>query len=336
MRKPMLLIALLCAFTLQAGNVERTYRKLIERYDVADKAKAVPVDSLSAFWYAAYYGNEQLLRFNMDMQKHRGAEKEAMAKTSELPRFHPQYDESIIGGMQGFCDSLLMDMGISALPVNCSLHVVYSDDVNSFTALTEDGFAMCLTTALISKKGINRDILMGYVAHEFAHGALLHHTRALYAGAKQRRKDNLLSGIAIGVGLAAVTAAAAADPVYYPPYTYGDPVVYLDASDFEALARQEKAEKVSSSKYIFPFSPDQIFEADLLAYRFLEKMGKADQFINGLRILESADVRSYDEENGTPTPTSRIEFLKYVSQNPSLGNKENIKLRDRRLGVEER
>lgn len=110
--------------------------------------------------------------------------------------------------MQGFCDTLLANMGIAELGINCSLHVVQSEEINAYTALTENGFAMCLTSSLLTQRGISYNILMGYIAHEFAHGALMHHIRRFYANAKEYRKQRLLGNIAIAVNAAAAGAEA--------------------------------------------------------------------------------------------------------------------------------
>ena len=108
--------------------------------------------------------------------------------------------------MQGFCDTLLANMGIAELGINCSLHVVQSEEINAYTVLTENGFAMCLTSSLLTQRGISYNILMGYIAHEFAHGALMHHIRRFYANAKEYRKQRLLGNIAIAVNAAAAGA----------------------------------------------------------------------------------------------------------------------------------
>lgn len=94
---------------------------------------------------------------------------------------------------------MLIDMGISSLPLKCSLHIIYSDEVNSFNALTEDSFVICLTSALLQRKGMTREIIMGIVANEFSHGALQHRLRGLYAGAKKRRKNELSASIISGL-----------------------------------------------------------------------------------------------------------------------------------------
>ena len=256
------------------------------------------------------------------MKKNKGAEKEAINKNAQLPRFYPQYDETIIESMQGFCDTLLMDMGIVDLGIKCSLHIVDSDEINAFTALTEDGFAMCITTGLVSKKGMNYDILMGYVAHEFAHGALLHHARGFYAEAKERRKNELLGGIA--AGLNGLTAGMEV----YNAAAYGIPT---SGTDYGArIASISDDIKSSTLKYSFKYSREQEYEADLIAYRFMEHLGVGEEFINGLRILGTDYDALYNEYSDHPTISSRIDFLKYVQQHPELGNKKNAKLKRKR------
>lgn len=323
MKKALLFFLLLFSTVFAySENVEKQYKKIIENYDVADEAKSVAPVNPSAFWAAALNNNELCAKFIKDLQKNKGAEKEALSKTAQLPRFYPQYDETIVESMQGFCDTLLMNMGVTDLGIKCSLHMVYSEEANAFTALTEDGFAMCITTELVSKKGINYEILMGYIAHEFAHGALLHHARGFYAQAKERRKNELLGGIAAGLnGLAAGMEA-------YNAAAYGIPTSGTDYG--AAIANIGNEIKISTLKYSFKYSREQEFEADLFAYRFLEHIGKSEEFINGLRILGTAYDALYDEYSNHPTTGTRIDFLKYVQLHPELGNKKNLKLKKKR------
>lgn len=210
-------ILIIVPLSVFSADIEKEYKKLIGKYDVAGEAKAIRKISPYEFWNTALENDERLLKFHKDMEKKRGAEKEAVKKLNDLPRFYPQYDESIVLELQGFCDSMLIDMGIADVGIDCSLHIIYSNEVNAFTVLKEKGFAMCLTTALIDKKGITYDILMGYVAHEFVHGILSHHLRSFYAEAKEKRKNKLLGGIA--AGLNAVAAGAEA----YNASAYGIP-----------------------------------------------------------------------------------------------------------------
>lgn len=322
----MVLGMLVVAFASYAGDMDKTYRKMIEKYDVADEAKMVEAYAPGEFWYTALKNNELLRKFKKEMKKSKGAEKEATAKIMELPRLYPLYDESIVENMQGFCDSLLMDMGIADAGVNCSLHIIDSNTPNYFSALTEDGFAICLTSGLVNKKGINHDILKGYVANEFAHGALMHSQRGLYADAKQRRKDNLINGIVGGAVLAAVCLV---------PDAYSSDCCdhcYVDGTSSESNAEKNKDYKKeinsSSIEFAQKYTHAQVYEADLVAYRFLENVGSGEEFINGLKILGSNYDAFYEENRcDRPSISERIAFLNYVQSNPQLGNKVNNKIR---------
>lgn len=322
MKKSLFLFVLMFSMVAQAVNVEKQYKKLIENYDIADEAKSVDPFDAKAFWNAAISNNEQLTRFAFDIKKNKGAEKETLEKVAQLPRFYPQYDESIVDSLQGFCDSLLMEMGIADSGIPCTLHVVWSDGVEPFTALTEDGFAMCLPTGLISRKGITEGILMGYVAHEFAHGALNHHARSYYAQARQSRKDDVI------IGLLEVANEVIQE---YNASTFGRPVTNLDLERQTVDVTIENKIMPPVPKYAFIYDKDLVFEADLVAYRFLEHLGKGEEFINGLKILGSAYESPYDGNSCRPTFETRIDLLKYAQQHPELGNKKNAALKKKNV-----
>ena len=317
-----ILIMFAIMLTAWAANDEKQYKKLIQNFDVCEEAKALDGPNPAVFIKTVLDNNELLWKFNKDMEKKKGAEKEALSKVAQLPRFFPQYDNSIVEELQGFCDSLLIDMGIPDLGIDCSLHVSYDDRPNAFVVLTEKGFAICITSGLFTSKGVNYNILLGYVAHEFAHGALLHHIRSLYAEAKERRRNELLGGIAAGLnGLAAGLEA-------YNQAAYG---IHTSGTDYGAVIANIGTDiKISTLKYMFKYSREQEFEADLFAYRFLEHLGCGEEFINGLRILGTQYDALYDEFSDHPTISSRIGFLKYVAAHPELGNTKNIKLRKKR------
>ena len=323
--KKYLLLILYIAGSLSAMSADagKQYKRYIEKYDVADEAKSVSSSSPTDFWRAMLDNNELFFKFARDLKKKRGAEKEALRKTENLPRFYPQYDRSVVESMQGFCDTLLIDMGIRDLPIKCSLHVVYSDEPNAFCTLTEEGFAMCLTSGLLLLRGINYHMLMGYVAHEFVHGALKHQMRSFYANAKERRRNQLLGGIAIGLNV------AAAGVEVYNTAAYG---IQPGGSDYGAAINNIETDiKVSTLKYSFKYSREQEIEADLIAFRFLENLGYGEDFINSLRILGTDYDALYSDYSDHPTISFRIRFIKFVQQNPELGNKRNAKLRKERI-----
>ena len=315
-----LFLTLILPLSLFAADIEKEYKKIIENYDVAYPARCVDHASPYTFFSEALSGDQSLKKFDKDMLKNRGAEKEALADIAALPKFYPEFDESIIRSMQGYCDTLLIDMGIAGLPLDCSLHVIYSDDVNAFTAITESGFAMCLTSALLEKRGVTDDVIKDYVANLFAHGALKHHVRRCYAEAKQRRKDKRASAAETAFDILAFLAL---DEDYYDKILQRE--YYLEHLKRPEI-KIELEQKLPTAWYSFAYSPEQIYEADLMAFRFLENMGCGEEYINGLRILTTVYDQLDESDPTKPLIASRIELLRFAQRNPELGNTQNAKL----------
>ncbi len=318
-----LIFTICISFSLLAcygNNLEKQYRKLIEKYDIDQAVKEIDRDNASIFWDIMLKNNELRKKFIEDIEKNKGAEKETIEKTAQLPRFYPKEEEAIVDSLQGFCDTLLLDMGIKQLNLNCSLYVVEDTVPNAFTALTEDGFAMCLNTGLLNLEGMKYKTLMGCVAHEFSHGILLHHARKFYAEAKQRRKNELIGGFVTGLSVLAVGVAA------FNGVAAGIPAT--SATDFAGLILNiSEGFDHLTVKYSFRYLREQEYEADLIAYRFMEYLGASDEFINALGMLNTEEEKQYNDYSDHPKTTDRISFLKYVQAHPELGNKENDKRR---------
>ena len=307
-------------FACYGKDMEKQYRKLIEKYDIDQAVKVIDRDNASTFWDIMLKNNELRFKFIEDIEKNKGAEKETIEKTSQLPRFYPNEEEVIVDSLQGFCDTLLMDIGIKQLNLNCSLHIVEDPEPNAFTALTEDGFAMCINTGLLNMKGVKYKTLMGCVAHEFSHGILLHHARKIYADAKQRRKNELIGGVVTGLSVLALGVSA------YNGVAAGIPTT--SATDFFGLNLNiNESFDHLTVKYSFRYSREQEYEADLIAYRFMEYLGASDEYIDALSMLSTEQDKIYNDYSDHPTTSDRISFLKYVQAHPELGNKENDKLR---------
>lgn len=317
MKKSLFLIVVLAAtFISNAANPDRMYRKLIEKYDIPAAADTVAPGDPSAFWNAVIDYDAPYTDFLNDMAKDRGAEKEARQETAKLPRLYPQYDQSIVEGMQGYCDSLLTDMGIPSLGRNCALYVVDSDQANTFTALTDNGFAICITTGLMGRKGVTRDVVMGYVADEFVHGVMQMHTQSYYARAKKDRKEKLMGGLLVAGTIGLVATLEAIDPT--PADDYYD---YLD-NDVDVDVNVNVAPQFPTPKFFFKYLPELEYEADLLAYRFMQYMGKGADYINGLKILGSSYYALYGPDTDQPTIQERINFLEYATSHPEAGRRK--------------
>lgn len=271
------------------------------------------------FWRAVLDGNELLAKFEKNIRKNKGAEKEAIKTFSELPRFYSQYDETLLPDFQPLCDSLLVVNGIADSGLNCSFHIVSSPVSNVFMVLTDDGLSVCMTDELLGRKGVTFAVVTGYVAHEFVHGALQHGLRRCYDAALKRRKDEVAMGIALGcyAFAAGLNSNTTNNMAYY---------LYLQdkSQDVESLQKRTAGLQLI-------YSREQEYEADLIAFRFMQFLGCEDEYIEGLRILGNSYDMQYSSFEDHLSIPARISFLKYVQQHPELGNKSNAKIRNERM-----
>ena len=309
-----------------AGDMAKEYQKLIGKCDVVKEARWVDFGSPAEYWAVSLGDNRELARFNRDIQKNKGAEKEALEAELKLPHFYPEHNEYVVTGLQNYCDSLVADMGLDKLGVNFTFNIVSAAQPNVFSAPTEDGFAVCVTEGLYCNPYMTDDIMKGYVAHEFAHGALRHELRYLYSEAKKKRSDRVLGAVVLGVTTAAVgTLEYVLDdntPVVYTIPLFEDTPSAAAGSENVERASKKVLEDLNSNLknntllYSFNFTPEQIYEADLMAYRFLQNIGVADTYFDGLKILGAR----YDSQFATmpkhPSIAQRLKFLKYVEENP--------------------
>lgn len=327
MKKSFLFLFLVFSSLLMfsATKKEKNYRDFIEKYDVPSIAKDTCRKNPAAFWSLSLSDNLDFNLFLKNIKKNKGAEKEALLEYSKLPHFYASVNQSVIEELQGFCDTLLLNMGIIPTDLKCSLHILNSDEIRAFSAPTDDGFAICITSSLFSRKGVNASILKGYVAHEFAHGALKHKLRKLYANAKQRRKNKVVGGILLGAVVAATVGVEAALPGdYYDDDNFVEEQ-YRYEKYVDALDKIKDKPKLKTVQYNFNYTDDQIREADLYAYRFMQNIGVGDDYITGLEILGSAYEEyknSFDYNPGIP---SRIDFIKYVKEHPLMGKRIKVK-----------
>lgn len=308
--KKVLFVLLAIAASFPSYGWDKKILDFVGKYDVAYEAKNLPQDSPEEFWKTAIDCNKRFAKFQKDIKKNRGAEKEALKKWKELPRLYPSYDESIMHSRQAYCDSLLNSMGIPGLGLDCNLYIIDTDAPDLYTMLTDNGFAICMTKGLLAMKGVDDDVTMGFVAHEFVHGAYRHYLQKLYDDARKKRKDNALGVLAVVGTIGAVSAIEAALPpdngdVYY----YEENNITINNPTSEPL------------KYAFRFSKNQVLEADLVAFRFLENMGCADAYLRGLKILSPVYESQPSGGEETVPIMSRINFIEYMEEYPGLGLK---------------
>ncbi|MBD5356040.1 MAG: hypothetical protein HDR88_03405 [Bacteroides sp.] len=319
------LLAVSVSFGGYASDMTKDYQKMIKKYDVPKEARWLNQNSPADFWTVAVENNYQLAQFNKDINKGKGAENEALRAELRLPHFYPEYNQYVVTDTQAYCDSLINDMGLENNGVDFSFNIIKSTAPNIFSVLTEDGFAICVTEALYNDEKVTDDVMKGYVAQEYAHGILRHRLRNLYDRAKDKRKSRILNGVLLAV---TATATCAVDVLidYNFPVVYTVPLVndnyippIVENSNNEAQKIIENLNdnlKNNTIIYSFDFTPGQVYEADMMAFRFLQNIGAENAYFDGLKILGARYDSQFETMPDHPTIAERLSFMTYVKDNP--------------------
>lgn len=306
-------LSLLFSITCFAKDNNKDFIKLIQKYDVPEKARNLDPDvSTTQFWNQVLDDNPINLNLIKNINKGKGAEKEALAGVNRMKLYDYRLDVTLIPELKGYCDTLMMNMG---LPKGvCEVNVIHDPSPNAFAVLTQNGFAICLNTGLLKRLDYDYYRIMAVTAHEFAHGAFFHHLRTEYETAKKERKDKVAGAIAAGLtaisaGVDAYTSAATGSNTYDPSF-YSDRI--NDIAD---------EMKLSSIKFRYKYNREEELQADLVALRFMEHLGMGKKYMEALQMISSSkDYFWYDEEfSNHPSTIYRLEFLDFVLKNPQYG-----------------
>lgn len=326
-------LAVFCVF-LSVSATEKDYVKTVQKYDVPEEVLWLESPTPSQFWNSLLFNDWQLRKFNVEMRKDKGLEKRAEDIYNSLPHFYPQYAEYVDHSRDSFCNELASEVGLDGLNVPFGLYVVNSDIMDVFSAPMEDGFAICLTSSLVDNPKVTRDMLKGYVAREFAHGALKHTQREIYQQGWYRRNLGWAS-------LASQFTNALMNEWLLDSGRGSDNganrvvVNFVTAKENDRIQKEYKElEKFYTLKY----NKGQNVQADLVALRFMQTQGNPEAYIDALRLLASRHD-FIDGDNDTPSVLAeRINLLKYVKDNsdkPELVNTSNRKLKTKAKLVED-
>ena len=295
-----------------AKNYDKEFIKHINKHDVPEAVRTLPRGGDAALFWNTLLNNSPIIdNFLKDISKQKGAEKDAMAAVGRMSGYDYRYDVEILRPWEEICDTLLMDMGMDN--GICDLHVIDDPTVNAFCVLWRNGFDICLNSGLLESMEYDRGRVMAIIAHEIAHGAMLHFHRTEYEAAKKQRKDKVMAGIAAGLN----TVAAGIDA--YTSATVGTP---YDPSDYARSLEGIKDDlKKSSRKFRYKYTREVELEADLVAYRFMDYLGLGHKYLEALDVLKRDNsywwVDSTDSDH--PAIDYRISFIEFVANNPEHG-----------------
>lgn len=308
-----LLIFAVCSLTAVAAtgsdNDDNRFIELINRYDVATLTNDIPADSTAAFWRRIGADDPSLKRFLKRIDRNGRQERKAINRIDMLPRFSIKSMLTGIDSLQQFADSLAEAMGFDM--ERCRIHVADHPWPMAAVALRSYGFAVLINSGLIQR--CDSVMLMSVVAREYVHGLLLHHLRHEYEWICATRRKHLGNALLFSIA----------------PYGYmiWNDLTAMHPDEDEALADRFAHLNVGEAfdseiaAYLFPFGDDLEIQADIVAFRFMERRGLADRFISDIAILGKSR-RGAGLEMIDNLPDRSLEFrqrlLRFMRENPSI------------------
>ena len=273
--------------------------------------------------------NEQFIDLEFKFKRNIGLAKAALEQEALIPKFYPQYDPYVIQTkeIEQYCDSILVEMGIKNFPCcEFNLYVYKSCEVNAYCTPTEKGFAILLPLGIVFNNYFDDKMIMGLIAHEFVHGVLRHIARQFFQEKKKERQTKTMAGIAIslnGIGEGVDSYNAYMTGQYKSQLAYIlDEIIRDTRTETKNKEIIEKGNK-EILKYHFQYSKELEFEADLIAYRFMDYISSGENYINALRAVGQLRPETNNENGEHPSTQKRIEFLRYAKLHPEIGNTLN-------------
>ncbi len=284
---------------------EKDFRKLIARYDVADTVMHAP--SAGAFWSLLQRTNRNYLdaykSLSGDGDKDLKRDMQALlAQCGEYFRNVPTRLD-----LEPMAEEVVQYSGLRAINPIAILSVTREPDVAFFGY--SNGYIF-MTEGLYNMVNGNPIDIQSLFACEAAHSALQH----VYAHArweKKRRNRARFWGIFGAAVLTTVTIAA----------THDCPDCTVDAIWFGAMLATMVINGTEQQRYLMQYTPEQIFEADIVAYRFMEWAGYGDAYIRALQRAGYAMDAENPLGDEAPDVSARIALLRYMAANPNLRHK---------------
>ncbi|MDO4319844.1 MAG: hypothetical protein Q4C34_04640 [Bacteroidales bacterium] len=300
-------VLLLLALIVTAGagadarrlKSEKDYRKVIARYDVADTVLRAP--DAGAFWSLV----QQTTPHYSDVVKSLQGDGDRDIKREMVQvLFNAEYYFANVAArndLANLADSMIIRSGIRDINPLCMLTVTRDNDVAAFGY--PNGYIF-MTGELVNAAAGDTTVLTAVLAGQLVHYTLQHaYDHALWERGR-RRKKKFWKGVATAALVAADALAAAA--------TDSPSIIYLPVGSGDI-----------APKYNTQYTPDQILEADIIAYRYMQWAGYGDNaYIDMLRrvgyAVEASAAASGENDKHMPRVDQRIAMLEYMRDNPSV------------------
>lgn len=297
-----IVLAVAAILSASAQLSEQSIRNYIARCDVADTV--LNATTRVQFWQLLQQTNKPYRKAVKSLGS-RGDRDIKLNLIQTLADSHTYFaNVPTRNGLYTLCESLIDSSGIRSTNPLAALTITDEHDIAAFSY--PNGYIF-LTGALYDALNGDSMALQGLVAAELAHYSL-QHAYAHAKAEKQRRKRHRIFKIAgaIAIAGASVVADQATDGMF--PAELG-----ISAATLVAISD-------TPQRYRMEYTPEQIIEADIIAYRYMNLDGNGDAYIHTLRrIGHDLDVTS-GYGKGYLSVADRIAILEYIRDNPRVKN----------------
>lgn len=308
-------VAASAAFGATGKERQRENRmlSLIAKFDVDASLRALPADSSAAFWRGVGATDPTFVSFLERIDRDGSTERKAIEAVDLMPHFSEAVFASGIDSLQGRCDSLAAALGFD--PKRCRIHVADHQWPVATVALRSYGFALLVNSGLLC--GGDTAAVAAALAREYVHGILLHHLQQEYARLTAQKRNRVWN-----VLLHTLAPYGAPNYVLWR-YLRGDDE--QDSSSEEErrmwLTRME-AFDAEIAGYLYPYCDEMELQADIVAYRFFERLGLGDSYIAAIgrmaRPSRRGGLEALERGDADKSVAFRCELLRFMRDNPDI------------------
>lgn len=287
-----------------AEDMDKNHIKMLYKYDVAEFFAYGFKPSTELYWQTVQKNNIGFNEAFNAVQNNKAREvKEAF---SEIAHYCKIYSETfpILVDKQYIADSLLCCLGVSSLLKDANVRFVDDSQINALTSPFGD---IMIFRGLAERLNWNFELLLGVAAHEMTHYILQHSFCELYEKSKKEKKSKLLADLA---GAIVVSAGVASDL-----YAASNGVNTNSASTEAGYLLWNESRKTASEylkSFMSKYSKEMEYEADIVAYRFLQYCGYSpSSYIDMLKLIKS-DYEEFSSSGTHPLTKDRISLLENI------------------------
>lgn len=308
MKARVFILLLLLPFFASAKDASKEYQKAIDKYDIVDVVDTLNCDNPTEFWRTIRDTNTAYQSALKDARK--GKAKEAQRLIGDAVKQMRSVNEALplANDLAWLADSLWSFSGIGPLYREATLAFTLSRDENAYSY--PDG-QIYITIGEYNRLNGDFDLLMAAYAHELAHFVLQHAFVQTHQSEKSRKKAELIGGIITSF------CCGFLDGMYEAE---GTPTYYSDLNDIKNELRDIKRNQTS---YRFAYGRNQVFEADIIAYRFLQWAGiGGDAYVRMLQALGSELEIFQNSGDEHPLTADRIALIRQLESNDVYADRQ--------------